>query len=268
MARKHHRPSAPERTLERIIEKTDRSAGPTACHPWLGIVSHHGTPTLPIVTADGRKSAISARKYWWERSYGPVPADRNVKVTCGNTQCINERHMTLVPRKDPVTRFWAKVRKTESCWIWTGYRNDRGYGQFMHTWKTVVQAHRYSFELANGAIPEGLFVCHHCDTPACVRPDHLFAGTAQENMDDMWRKGRAASQRNPAAVRDLAKGRAGRRLLLSVEQHIDVRLKRASGYSVREIAEDYMMTESTIWKASTRPLASLPPNSQEPKDEG
>lgn len=97
-------------------------------------------------------------------------------------------------------RFWSKVDKTESCWIWKGntsgpkrngkLRYARGYFSIGRT-KKHVGATRFSFELANGPIPKGLFVCHKCDNSLCVRPDHLFLGTPQANTNDMIAKGRA-----------------------------------------------------------------------------
>lgn len=87
-------------------------------------------------------------------------------------------------------RFWSKVEKTDACWLWRGGVKPNGYGRFVIGHSTQVYAHRFAWELTNGAVADGLFVCHHCDTPLCVRPDHLFLGTHTENMRDMLAKGR------------------------------------------------------------------------------
>jgi hypothetical protein len=94
-------------------------------------------------------------------------------------------------------RFWRHVKKTESCWTWTAYKNRRAYGEFRVGSMTdgtrrMKLAHRYSWELYNGTIPESLFVLHKCDNPPCVNPEHLFLGTHTDNMRDMIRKGRRA----------------------------------------------------------------------------
>ena len=86
-------------------------------------------------------------------------------------------------------RFWAKVHKTKTCWEWTAFRMPFGYGQFAPRGK-MKYAHRVSWELEYGPIPEGMCVLHKCDVPYCIRPDHLFLGTHQDNMDDMVSKGR------------------------------------------------------------------------------
>lgn len=81
------------------------------------------------------------------------------------------------------------VDRTDNCWLWNGQKDKDGYGRFKINRK-VVRAHRFSYTREFGEIPEGLFVCHCCDTPNCVRPDHLFLGTAKDNNLDKIKKGR------------------------------------------------------------------------------
>lgn len=92
-----------------------------------------------------------------------------------------------------VNRFWKQVTKTETCWIWAGHRNSEGYG-FVRPDNTTrqIQAHRLAYALLRGVIPSGMCVCHHCDNPPCVRPDHLFLGTNKDNVRDAVQKGRMA----------------------------------------------------------------------------
>lgn len=89
-------------------------------------------------------------------------------------------------------RFYNKVNKTDSCWIWTAYRSNFGYGTIGIEKKTC-KAHRVAWELEYGTIPKDMQVCHSCDNPSCVRPSHLFIGSQQDNIDDQMKKKRHVS---------------------------------------------------------------------------
>lgn len=84
-------------------------------------------------------------------------------------------------RKCPETRFWNKIAKTDSCWIWEAAISGIGYGTFW-SGTAYVKAHRFSYELVNGPIPEGLYLDHLCKCKLCVNPAHLEAVTFRENL--------------------------------------------------------------------------------------
>lgn len=98
-------------------------------------------------------------------------------------------------------RFFTKVvcSIASGCWEWTGLTKEGGYGLFPmrgpDRWRHKL-AHRYSWMLHNGPIPNGLWVLHHCDNPPCTRPDHLFLGTHADNMTDASLKGRTSQGDN------------------------------------------------------------------------
>lgn len=119
-----------------------------------------------------------------------------------------------------VARFWARVEKSDGCWVWIGARTTAGYGE---TWQgRVLYTHRVAYELTIGPIPADLHVLHRCDNPPCCRPDHLFAGTHADNMRDMFAKGRG-----PKLWQRPRGDRNGRRL--HPERYINVRPKPMPG---------------------------------------
>ena len=152
--------------------------------------------------------------------------------------CFNETLFARFPE-----HFWAQVRRTDdlfSCWEWQGCKDNKGYGQTCRHGKPI-SAHRAAWVLTYGAIPARLCVLHHCDHPACVRPDHLFLGTKGDNNRDAAAKGRSRGgcvgspgEKNPRAR-------------LTWEQVREIRARFAAGGITRSaLAAEYPASYATI----------------------
>lgn len=144
-----------------------------------------------------------------------------------------------IPIKD---RFVSKfVRgKDEECWNWLGHVNR--YGRIWDADLGMSKlAHRFSYEVFIGPIPEGMEVCHTCDNGACVNPAHFFLGTQQDNMTDKVRKGRVSRTR--------LHGEACKHNTLTEG---DVIYVRESKETIRKLAQKYNVSQSTIWRARKR----------------
>lgn len=139
-------------------------------------------------------------------------------------------------------RFWSKVRPTPTgCWEWTAYRNNHGYGQFTVRKGVFYTAHAVSYAITHGPIQPGMSICHRCDNPPCVRPDHLFIGTQSDNAIDMFSKGRATRSRGVDRAN-------------AVLSEDDVRhIKEAATYRglIKDLASEYGVSTTTIRKIRT-----------------
>lgn len=133
--------------------------------------------------------------------------------------------------------FYLRVspEPTSGCHLWAGAVSSSGYGSFTYM-KRTVKAHRFSYELFKGPIPPGLLVCHHCDNPVCVNPDHLFIGTDADNVADRNRKGRHQTKYSPKGS---AHGQT--RLMESDVMHIRQKVLKNCEY-----AKMYKVAASTI----------------------
>lgn len=116
---------------------------------------------------------------------------------CNNSMCFNPEHFKSLGREE---RFWEKVdrRSDKECWNWLGYKDNEGYGIFGVGNRNTMPAHRFSYELFFGKLPEytdrksEICVLHKCDNPSCVNPGHLFLGTDADNVRDRDSKGRGS----------------------------------------------------------------------------
>jgi hypothetical protein len=117
------------------------------------------------------------------------------------------------------------------CWLWIGCTNRKGYGAMVGKRREWLMAHRLAWELRFGSIPSGKHVCHKCDTPGCVNPDHLFIGTCSDNHADMVAKRRSTfGTRNP----------------MSKLSEKDVLAIRSDTRTEEQIAKDYHINRSNV----------------------
>jgi HNH endonuclease len=138
-------------------------------------------------------------------------------------------------------RFWKKVKKGDGCWLWTASTNPQGYGKFgvkIGGKNKTAAAHRVSWLLTNGPIPDGKLLMHKCDNPLCVNPSHLELGTTFDNIRDMMAKGRRGytglqGSKNPKSK-------------LSESQVSDIRAAFESGESRADIARRYGMNWGSV----------------------
>lgn len=119
---------------------------------------------------------------------------RATKARFCSRRCFATHH----PHRPPEERFWEKVHKTDSCWLWTGATTPAGYGRFDDDY-----AHRFALKLAYGPLERGVQGLHKCDNPPCVRvhSDHVFPGTQHDNLIDMSSKARGFWQQHPERAR-------------------------------------------------------------------
>lgn len=136
-------------------------------------------------------------------------------------------------------RFFQYVEKSDGCWLWRGSKNEKNYGQMSVNSKPRL-ASRVSWQVHYGDIPKGLNVCHKCDNPPCVNPEHLFLGTQQDNVTDMMLKGRIKNDHKIGSRHNVK---------LTESQVLEIRASSESGVS---LAARFGVTKTTISDVRTR----------------
>lgn len=143
-------------------------------------------------------------------------------------------------RIDLGDRFWSRVNFLGSCWEWAGSVNAKGYGQFSVEKATPKLSHRLSYEYAFGPFRKTLCVCHKCDNPPCVRPDHLFLGDRSANNMDMLAKGRARGGSLP--------GEKSPTSILTDRQVSEMRALFSFRGGAKEAAREYGISATQAWR--------------------
>jgi len=166
---------------------------------------------------------------------------------------MNSKPRFAAPR---LNRFWKQVKKSPNdCWVFRG-TPSKVYPKLVISGKQI-SAHRFSYELRHGPIPDGLMVLHTCDCRSCVNPSHLYVGTHQDNMNDMKYRNRSASgDRHGSRVHpdSRPRGEMVSRGVLLVEQVQSIRrllLIPAHESDIR-IAKQFSVTPATVWQIRTR----------------
>jgi hypothetical protein len=194
---------------------------------------------------------------------------RRVTLRCDECRRTFERHRSQVQSRagtntycsricrdaaatvPPDQRFWAKVNKTDGCWLWTA-ATQNGYGVLTVPKGFERKAHRFSWTLHTGRpIPPGIEICHKCDTPLCVRPMHLFEGTHADNMQDMAAKGRNGSITHPEKT---CRGMTRPAAKLTDDIVRAIRAAVASGATQASLAVRYNVTQTLISMVARRAI--------------
>jgi hypothetical protein len=175
---------------------------------------------------------------FWRREHPGKANQQFCSVACRNAYHNSPEH------------FWSLARRGDGCWEWQGYIDPRGYGSILFRGKRQG-AHRTAWELTNGPIPEGLYVCHHCDNPVCVRPSHLFIGTVHDNNDDKIRKGRHRWGLGLKPEQQ-ARGEQVRNAKLTEREVREIRQRVRDGERVCDLAKDYPVSNKTIYSIVSR----------------
>lgn len=228
----------PKKTPEQRFFEKIRIDPETGCWIWTAAKNLKGCGIFRI-----NQKNIFAHHFAWKLYNGKINENDFIKHKCNNYSCVNPDHLYIYNHSNE-NRFWKRVKKTSTCWNWIGYKNPQGYGRFWVN-KKMVRTYRFSYELHFGPIQKNKFVCHKCDNPSCVNPNHLWLGTVLDNSNDMINKNRDKK----------ARGEKNCNSKLTKEQVLKIRSeyipRKVSAY---KLAKKYNVNVNTIQKILYRKL--------------
>jgi len=257
-------------TAETYIGSSVNIAQRWTSHRWELKNSRHKNPSLQVAyDRDGLSAFTNAVLELVEQAEQLTTREQHYldllkPVYNGDEVAIRAPYRTWRSDEADRKRFWSKVDQAEEgCWLWQGTMLKQGYGCFKIAGK-MYKAHRVAYLYTKGTIPAGLILCHSCDTPQCVRPDHLFPGTHKDNMQDAKNKGRMATgdrsgarlhpeshirgDNHPSHLHpELRQGELNGRAMLTREQVEDIRIRYATGtVSQFVLADEFHVAQTTI----------------------
>lgn len=172
-----------------------------------------------------------------------------------SAKSVNEERYALNMTDTTTRNFWKRVNKEGAipphrpelgnCWVWTSSLSKSGYGQHCYP-PSILHTHRLSWIMHFGVIPEGKWVLHKCDNPSCVRPDHLFLGTPQDNTDDMVSKNRQVQGEDVTQAK------------LTKDQVVEIRKRWSARLTQQKLADEYGVNVGTINMALYRTWKGVP----------